>query len=291
MHDGNPELDAGVVEQVAAREVVGAVDDDVVARDDVDDVGGVEARVVGDDVDVGIEHREGLLGRVDLAIADAIDVVQHLALQVRRVDLVHVDDAERADARRGEIERGGRAEATRTEQQHLRLEKFHLTGDADLGQQQMPLVAVALLRGERRRLRPRAPLVLPAAEAALHRGDVGVSQFGEGLRGERRANAARAVGDDRRTLVGDASLDLRLEMAAGDVDRVGQGALFVLVGFAHVEHDRSGGDPLGGGAGVDLDDLGLGGGEEVTERCHAETLPSHSGIDAVLGISVRGHRP
>ena len=66
---------------------------------------GVEAGVVRDDVDVGVEHRQRLLGRVDLAIADAVDVVQDLALQVRRVDLVHVDDADRADAGRGEIER------------------------------------------------------------------------------------------------------------------------------------------------------------------------------------------
>ena len=66
---------------------------------------GVEAGVVRDDVDVGVEHRQRLLGRVDLAIADAVDVVQDLALQVRRVDLVHVDDADRADAGRGEVER------------------------------------------------------------------------------------------------------------------------------------------------------------------------------------------
>jgi hypothetical protein len=99
VHHGDAELHARVVEQVAAREVVGAVDDHVVAGDDVHDVRRVEARVVGDDVDVGVEHAQRLLRRVDLAVTDAVEVVQDLTLQVRRVDLVHVDDADRADTR------------------------------------------------------------------------------------------------------------------------------------------------------------------------------------------------
>ena len=145
MHHRDAELHAGVVEQVARREVVGTVDDDVVARDDVDDVLGRQAGVVGDDVDVGVEGGQRLLRRVDLAVTDAVDVVQDLALQVRGVDLVHVDDADRADAGGGEVHRGGRAEATGTEQEHLRLEQLDLAVDADLGQQQVALVAVVLL--------------------------------------------------------------------------------------------------------------------------------------------------
>ena len=131
--------------QVAGREVVGAVDDDVVAVDDVEDVVGAEPHVVGDDVDVGVERGERLLGRVDLALADAVDVVQDLALQVGLVDHVHVDDAERADAGRGQVERGRRAEAAGAEQQHLDVEQLQLALLAHLGQQQVALVAVALL--------------------------------------------------------------------------------------------------------------------------------------------------
>ena len=71
--------------------------------------------------------------------------VDHLALQVREVDLVVVDDAERADAGRGEVERGRRAEAAGAEQQHLRVEQLLLALDADLGDQQVARVAVALL--------------------------------------------------------------------------------------------------------------------------------------------------
>ena len=47
MHDGDPLEQRRVVHEVAGREVVGAVDDDVVAVDDVEDVVGAESHVVG----------------------------------------------------------------------------------------------------------------------------------------------------------------------------------------------------------------------------------------------------
>ena len=105
---------------------------------------------MGDDVDVGVEQRERLLGRVDLAVADAVHVVEDLALQVRLVDDVHVDDADGADAGGGQVQRGRRAEAAGAEQQHLGVEQLQLALLADLGQEQVALVAVALLGGERR---------------------------------------------------------------------------------------------------------------------------------------------
>ena len=51
--------------------------------------------------------------------ADAARGVEDLALQVRGVDRVGVDDAERADAGRGEVERRGAAEPARAEEKHL----------------------------------------------------------------------------------------------------------------------------------------------------------------------------
>ena len=62
-------------------------------------------------------------------------------------------------------------------------------------------------------------------------------------------------------LSSDAVLDLRLEVAAGDVDRAGQRALVVLVGLADVEDGQRAPSALRrsvGGRGVDLGDLGLG---------------------------------
>ena len=215
MHDRDALHQRRVVEEVARREVVGAVDDDVVALDDVEDVVGAEANVVGDDVDVGVERGERLLRGVDLAVADALHVVEDLALQVRRVDYVHVDDAERADSGRGEVERGGRTETAGAEEQHPRLEQLLLAGFADLGKEEVAAVAVALLGVEHRGRDPGAALVLPAAEAAGHRDDVGVPEVLQRLGRERRAVAARAVDDDRRVAVGELVLGLRLEVARG----------------------------------------------------------------------------
>ncbi len=73
--------------------------------------------------------------------------MEDLALQVRLVDHVHVDDAERADARGGQVQRGRGAEAAGAEQQDLGAEQLVLALLADLGQQEVALVAVALLGG------------------------------------------------------------------------------------------------------------------------------------------------
>ncbi len=54
----------------------------VVTLEDREHVVGAETHVVGHDVDVGVEQRQRLLRRVDLAVADALDVVQDLTLQV-----------------------------------------------------------------------------------------------------------------------------------------------------------------------------------------------------------------
>ena len=124
----------GVVHQVPGREVVGPVDDEVVPVDDVEDVVRAEPDVVGDDVDVGVERREGLLGRVDLALADPVHGVQDLALQVRGVDDVHVDDPDGAHPGRGQVERGRRAESARTEEQDPGVEQLELTLLPHLGQ-------------------------------------------------------------------------------------------------------------------------------------------------------------
>ena len=269
VHHRDAELEGGVVEQVADGEVVGPVDHDVVAGQHVDHVVGPEAHVVGHDVHVRVELGQGLLGRVDLALADAVDVVEDLALQVGLVDHVHVDDADRAHAGRRQVEGGRGAEAARPEQQDPGVEQLELPLDVDLRQQQVALVAVALLGRQLAGRGPVAALVLPLVEAAGHRHDVLVAHVGEGLGREGRAHARGAVDDDRGRLVGDPVLDRALHRAAGDVDGSRDGALLVLVRLPHVEHDgaRLAAEVVGGG-GVDLADLGLGGGEQLSEARH-----------------------
>ena len=257
--DGDVELHRGVVDEVAGGKVVGAVDDHVVAVEDGQDVVRRQAHVVGDHVDVGVDAGQGLLGRVHLALADPVQVVEDLALQVGLVDDVHVDDAEGADAGGGQVEGGGRPEAARSEQQDLGLEQLGLPGGVHLREQQVALVAVALLGGQADRGLPVPALVLPLVEPAGHGGHVGVAELGQGVRGERRAGAAGAVDDDVGVVVGDPALDLALQVAPGDVHRTGERPLLVLVGLPHVEHDGPGlGHLVGRAGGVDLTDAGLG---------------------------------
>ncbi len=87
------------------------------------------------------------LGGVDLRHADAVVRVGHLALEVREVDHVVVDEPDRADAGRGQVERRRRAEAAGAEQQHLRVEQLELALEADLGHEDVARVALALLGG------------------------------------------------------------------------------------------------------------------------------------------------
>ena len=116
--DGDAVPDRRVVQQVARREVVGAVDDHVpaLAEDPVDVLGG-EPLLEGLDGDVGVQRLERALGGLGLRVAEALGRVDDLALQVRLVDGVVVDDPERADAGGREVERGGRAEAAGADQE------------------------------------------------------------------------------------------------------------------------------------------------------------------------------
>ena len=83
--------------------------------------------------------------RLDLGDPDPVRRVDDLALEVGQVDDVEVDDADRPHARRREVERGRRAEPARADQQHLGGQQLRLARGADLGDQQVAAVALALL--------------------------------------------------------------------------------------------------------------------------------------------------
>ena len=58
MHHWDPQMKRRVVDEVPGREVVGSVDDQVVATEDVEGVVGSEASLVGDDLDAGVQRAE-----------------------------------------------------------------------------------------------------------------------------------------------------------------------------------------------------------------------------------------
>src|SRR5258706_11789746 len=98
VHDRLVPLHRRVVEEIARREVVGTVDDHVVVRDDPVDVVAREPLLVWDDRHVGVQRLERLLRGEGLRLAQALHGMQDLALQVRLVDDVGVDDTQCANA-------------------------------------------------------------------------------------------------------------------------------------------------------------------------------------------------
>ena len=145
-----------------------------------------------------------------------------------------------------------------------------MAGSADFGEQQVPLVAIVLLRRERHGRLPLAALVFPAAVATLHREHVRVAEFGERLGGKCRPNTSGAVRHDWRLLVDDATLDLGFEVTARDVNGTEQGTFVVFVGLADVENNCAVGNRCRRAVCVYFGDRGLCSGEKVAERCHGE---------------------
>ena len=73
--------------------------------------------------------------------------MDHLALQVRNLDGVVVDDAEGAHAGGGQVLQDGRAESPGPDHQHPGVLEPPLRLQAELGDQQVPRVADHLLGG------------------------------------------------------------------------------------------------------------------------------------------------
>jgi len=115
-----------------------------------------------------------------------------------------------------EVERRGRPEATRSDQQHARVEQLQLSCLTDLRDQEMARVARAALRRQRARHDDLEPVALPVLDAAGERVHVLVPELRERLRREGRACADGAVDDDRLRLVGGETFDAALEVAARD---------------------------------------------------------------------------
>ena len=140
---------------------------------------GVQSGAVLDHLDVGIERLDRLPRRLSLRLTDSLGVVDHLALQIRLVDLVVVDQAERADSGRGQVEGGGGAQTAGADQQHLRVQHLELAFDADLRQERVARVAHPLFGAHALGHDDREALGLPCHDAPANRGGVLVAELAE----------------------------------------------------------------------------------------------------------------
>ncbi len=74
-----------------------------------------------------------LPGRLHLGLADPVQVVEDLPLEVGRIDLVEVDDAQCPHPGGGQVEGGRRSEPTGPDEQDLGVEQLVLAFLAHLG--------------------------------------------------------------------------------------------------------------------------------------------------------------
>ena len=107
MHDRHPQVQGGIVDEISGGKVVRPVDDDVVSRHDAQHVLAGEPFGVRLDLHIRVERRDRIARRVDLELPHPVGIVKNLALQVRDLNHVEVDDADGADSGRGKIQGGG----------------------------------------------------------------------------------------------------------------------------------------------------------------------------------------
>jgi hypothetical protein len=148
---GRAEGDAGVVDGIAGGEVVGAVDHEGVVGGEGAGVGRGEPRPVARDPDVRVEVGEPVGGGIDLVAPDCRGAVKKLPVEVGGVDVVVVDQAEGADARRRQVEGDRGAEPAGADDEHAGVAEAALPRVADVGKDELPGVAGALVGGERGR--------------------------------------------------------------------------------------------------------------------------------------------
>ena len=180
-----------------------------------------------------------------------------LALEVARLDDVEVDDPERADARRGEVQRRRAAEPARADHHDLRLEELDLARGPDLGDQQVPAVARLLGRRQARGRLDGQRVRLPLEDAAGQVDDVCVAELLELGGAPAGSRAAAALHDDLGVLVGHRGADLLAELAERDEQGARDVACVPFDLLAHVDQGRPGRVALLRLRGADLTDGGL----------------------------------
>ena len=148
LHERHAGRAARRVDRVARVERVRAVHDEVLALDERARVPGVDPRLVRLDDHVGVEEAQLRGGALRLGHAEVRREVQQLAVQVRELDRVVVDEPDPPGPGAGEVERDRRPERARPDHQHARLRHRELRGGAPLRQHELARVALDLALGE-----------------------------------------------------------------------------------------------------------------------------------------------
>src|SRR6185437_14042991 len=172
---------AGVVDQVARWEIVGAVHDQIVAAEDLERVLAGELGFVADDLDAGADGLQAFARAIQLGPADVGGGLDHLPLEVGEIHYIKIHDADGADAGGREIKSDRSAEASGADGEHFGGLELALALDAYLRNDEVAAVAQDLLVAEfsaaGRSNRGRH-------EKCLHRRHCGAVRSEQGLSGE-----------------------------------------------------------------------------------------------------------
>ena len=141
---------AGVVDEIAGGQAVGAVQDDVVAGEQRPHGAGIDLLLVRDDLDVGVERQQPLARGKGLGLAQLGRAEQHLSLQVREVHVVKVRQPQPADAGGSQIERCRGPEAARADHEHRGRLQTSLARSADFRQREVAGIARLIGGGQGR---------------------------------------------------------------------------------------------------------------------------------------------
>ena len=136
---------ASAVERVPRREVVGAIEDQIDAGDEIEKFASLHAPLKGTHLDLGIDGVQGRARGIDLLLAERLAAIEDLPLQVGEIDLVRIRDREAAHAARCEIKRRRTAEAACADDQGMSGAQPFLPLHPDFGEQDVAAIAEKLL--------------------------------------------------------------------------------------------------------------------------------------------------
>ena len=136
------------VDRQPGGEIVAAVEDQVVAGEQAFGIAGVEPLRDRGYGDVRIERLCECRGGRGLGLAGLVFAENQLAVEVRQLDRVVVDDRQPPDAGAGERRQRRAADRARADQRDARRLQFALPRPADLRQDDLPRVALELGIGQ-----------------------------------------------------------------------------------------------------------------------------------------------
>src|SRR5713226_7265410 len=131
----------GVVDEIARRKVVGAVNNHIVVTEKLKRVRAGQTGFVSFDLDVRIDVFETIARRSYFRTAYVARAVNDLSLQVRSVNHIEINQSKSSHAGRRQIHSQRRAQTAGANHQHAGSFQLSLTGHADLWNNDVPAVA------------------------------------------------------------------------------------------------------------------------------------------------------